>query len=167
MKYHQTVYDDGRNQYIVERNHRSRRAPDGDATDLEMSLCPLALRIHGITSSKSLLSSNSRSYPYLKASSRHEKSVSRDGLAKESKISSAVVVATALQRPTTNTIETCSPASQRWVELTPPPTPRLRRLSSPEIPDLDVAPFCACDEANLVAYCTACKKKGDSRSDWY
>jgi hypothetical protein len=45
---------------------------------------------------------------------------------------------------------------------TPPPTPRLARLSTPDFSDLDEAPFCDCGiEAHVVKRCTACSKELD------
>ncbi|CAN9433972.1 unnamed protein product [Alternaria sp. RS040] len=43
---------------------------------------------------------------------------------------------------------------------TPPPTPRLSRLSTPEFDDMDEAPFCGCGvEAHVVKRCTKCRKE--------
>jgi hypothetical protein len=43
---------------------------------------------------------------------------------------------------------------------TPPPTPRLNRLSTPEFDDMDEAPFCGCDvEVHVVKRCTKCRKE--------
>jgi hypothetical protein len=45
---------------------------------------------------------------------------------------------------------------------TPPPTPRLARLSTPDFSDLDEATFCDCGiEAHVVKRCTACSKELD------
>jgi hypothetical protein len=45
---------------------------------------------------------------------------------------------------------------------TPPPTPRLARLSTPDFSDLDEAPFCDCGiEAHVVKRCKACSKELD------
>lgn len=47
--------------------------------------------------------------------------------------------------------------SKAHEESTPPPTPRVRRLSTPDLPDLAEAPFCGCGfEAPVVKYCTRC-----------
>jgi hypothetical protein len=51
---------------------------------------------------------------------------------------------------------------QTSAEPTPPPTPRLARLSTPDFSDLDEAPFCDCGiEAHVVKRCTACSKELD------
>lgn len=43
---------------------------------------------------------------------------------------------------------------------TPPPTPRLARLSTPDFPDLDEAGFCDCGiDAHVVRRCTSCNKE--------
>jgi hypothetical protein len=45
---------------------------------------------------------------------------------------------------------------------TPPPTPRLARLATPDLSDLDEAPFCDCSaEAHVVKRCTACSSELD------
>jgi hypothetical protein len=41
--------------------------------------------------------------------------------------------------------------------LTPPPTPRIGRLATPDLPELEAFPFChCCEERNIVKYCTSC-----------
>lgn len=41
--------------------------------------------------------------------------------------------------------------------LTPPPTPKIERLPSPELDDLEDRPFCnCCIEAHAVKYCASC-----------
>ncbi|KAF1940673.1 hypothetical protein EJ02DRAFT_225415 [Clathrospora elynae] len=45
---------------------------------------------------------------------------------------------------------------------TPPQTPRLARLSTPDLSDLDEALFCECGvQANVVRCCTSCNKEVD------
>jgi hypothetical protein len=44
-------------------------------------------------------------------------------------------------------------------ELTPPPTPHLQRLSTPELPDLESTSFCPCCQPVAEQLCTLCKKK--------
>ena len=45
---------------------------------------------------------------------------------------------------------------------TPPPTPRLKRLPTPELPGLDEAPFCDCGVGeHIVKRCTVCSKEVD------
>ncbi|KAF2497829.1 hypothetical protein BU16DRAFT_326352 [Lophium mytilinum] len=39
----------------------------------------------------------------------------------------------------------------------PPPTPKMGRLPTPDIPDLDEKPFCnCCEESSRFKYCTSC-----------
>ncbi|ORY11616.1 hypothetical protein BCR34DRAFT_317995 [Clohesyomyces aquaticus] len=46
--------------------------------------------------------------------------------------------------------------------LTPPPTPKIGRLPTPELPDLDERPFCdCCVEAHVAKYCASCRCKLD------
>ncbi|PVI03230.1 hypothetical protein DM02DRAFT_265998 [Periconia macrospinosa] len=41
--------------------------------------------------------------------------------------------------------------------MTPPPTPRMERLSTPDLEDLDLRPFCdCCTGMNHVKYCASC-----------
>jgi hypothetical protein len=45
----------------------------------------------------------------------------------------------------------------------PPPTPRLTRLPSPELSDLDERPFCECGvNAHVIKTCKTCEKSQDS-----
>lgn len=47
-------------------------------------------------------------------------------------------------------------------EPTPPPTPRLTRLPTPELPDLKEAPFCDCGVGvHVVKRCRICNKEVD------
>lgn len=47
-------------------------------------------------------------------------------------------------------------------EPTPPPTPRMFRLPTPELPDLKEAPFCNCGvRRHVVKRCTTCSKEVD------
>lgn len=40
---------------------------------------------------------------------------------------------------------------------TPPPTPKVDRLPTPELPELDDSPFCdCCVEVHVVKYCASC-----------
>jgi hypothetical protein len=51
---------------------------------------------------------------------------------------------------------------QKSAGPTPPPTPRLARLATPDLSDLDEAPFCNCGvEAHVVKRCTACSRELD------
>ncbi|USP81050.1 uncharacterized protein yc1106_08324 [Curvularia clavata] len=47
-------------------------------------------------------------------------------------------------------------------EPTPPPTPRMLRLPTPELPDLKEAPFCNCGiRGHVVKRCRTCSKEVD------
>lgn len=47
-------------------------------------------------------------------------------------------------------------------EPTPPPTPRLSRLPTPELPELKEAPFCDCGiKSHMVKRCRTCRKEVD------
>jgi hypothetical protein len=49
--------------------------------------------------------------------------------------------------------------------LTPPPTPRLARLLTPDLSDPDEAPFCDCGaDAHVIRRCTSCNKEATLRS---
>jgi hypothetical protein len=54
---------------------------------------------------------------------------------------------------------------QEHVELTPPPTPRLSRLETPELSDLEDTPFCDCGaDAYILKRCTCCGLEISSRA---
>lgn len=59
--------------------------------------------------------------------------------------------------------ESQGPHRQYWTEVsTPPSTPRPRRLSTPELSDIEDRPFCYCDsQKNVVMYCTSCRRQVD------
>jgi hypothetical protein len=164
-KHYQTVYDDGRSRYIVERRRHAKVVHGGDATDILRSSHLPVLSGNAETLPERLSPCGSRSYPSTKVSSGKDGLAPRDCHTKKS--SSTVVVTSAALKPNGTKINEGNSSPQKWIELTPPPTPRLRRLSSPELSDLEDAPFCECDGAALVKYCTACKKEADPCSKWF
>lgn len=56
------------------------------------------------------------------------------------------------------------PLQQDWVEVsTPPPTPSIRRLSTPELSDTEDRPFCDCStQKHVVRYCSSCRREADT-----
>jgi hypothetical protein len=153
-KHHQTVYDDGRRQYIVERRRRADTVLEADAVDFRHRVSSKVSQRDAMTSSEHLLSSFSRSYPSTKDSAISGSLASRDGLSKKSNTSRAVVITTAVS----NILEK-NLASETWANPTPPPTPRMKRLPTPELSDLDETPFCPCDDPTTQAYCRSCRKQ--------
>jgi hypothetical protein len=161
---HQTVYDDGRNRCIVESRRRSKTARNVDTDHLGRS------RVWSKPASK-VMASPERVQPggslnpssTVSSSKSDGLAPSRDGYSKPSFSKPRTVVIVAQTPNSTNPkfydkIST----SQNWLEPTPPPTPRLGRLPSPELSDLEETPFCECDEITRRRYCNSCKKEVDS-----
>jgi hypothetical protein len=146
-KHHQTVYDDGRSQYIVERRRRSDTVLGANVMDLRHRISPASLQ-------KITPSTSSRSYTTSKDSAIRGNLSSCDGLGKKPSTSKAVVITTA-----TSSIAEKSMALETWANPTPPPTPRITRLPTPDLSDLDETPFCYCDDSTMRAYCRSCRKQ--------
>jgi hypothetical protein len=55
------------------------------------------------------------------------------------------------------------PRRQYWTEVsTPPSTPRIRRLSTPELSGAEDTPFCDCNnQREVVRCCTSCRRQVD------
>jgi hypothetical protein len=153
-KHHQTVYDDGRSQYIVERRRRSDTVLGANTIDSRHRISSRVSQRATMTSSEHLLSSSSRSYPSSKDSAVSGNLASRDGLSKKSNTSRAVVITTG-----TSNIAEKNLASETWASLTPPPTPRMKRLPTPELSELDETSFCYCDDPTTQVYCRSCRKQ--------
>jgi hypothetical protein len=166
----QTVYDDGRSRCIVESRRRSQMVRDIEPNHIEHSsvwsipysdMMETPSRPHlGRSQSPCSASSSMRSPRGGLAPSRDE-----DAKPLSSKTKPVVIVPASF-----GTIELSDAkrngTSQHWIEPTPPPTPRLRRLSTPELSDLGDVPFCECDEVVLRRYCTSCRKDVDPLTKW-
>jgi hypothetical protein len=160
-KHHQTVYDDGRSQYIIERRRRSDTVLGANAVNLRRRASSKVSQRDTMTTSENLLSSTPRSYPSSKDAAISRNLAARDGLGKKSGAHRAVVITTA-----TPNITGKHKASDTWVDPTPPPTPRMKRLPTPELSDLGEEPFCYCDDPTTVTYYRACKRQTGSGTGW-
>ena len=57
-------------------------------------------------------------------------------------------------------LETYNESRKTTMMLTPPPTPKIERLPTPELPDLHDSVFCECCATNpAVRYCACCGEK--------
>jgi hypothetical protein len=167
-KLHQTVYDDGRSRCIVEFRRRSKMVRDIDANHIGQSAQWPKPERNVMESPKCRYSSGSQNPSPAASSTRREGlAAPRDGYAKlSSRKTRTVVIVPVSSKMNGPNFERSFGGSKQWIEPTPPPTPRLRRLPSPELSDLDEAPFCECDEAALKRYCNACKKDIDPLMEW-
>ncbi|KAF2470564.1 uncharacterized protein BDR25DRAFT_355052 [Lindgomyces ingoldianus] len=78
------------------------------------------------------------------------------GLGHPSKGSKAKAVIFQKTKPAKTTEEQGLKSHEISTLLTPPPTPKIKRLPTPELPDLDGSPFCdCCIEAHVIKYCTS------------
>jgi hypothetical protein len=158
---YQTVYDDGRSRCIVEARRRPGVARNTDSKDLEHFYARSSIDGRTMESPQRSSPSVQSSYPSLEVPSFKSEGLvlSRDkGLKPYHKSPRRVIIVPAASRPCISKSEGQASASQKWVEPTPPPTPRLGRRPTPELSDLDEAPFCECDQAIVVKCCAACKK---------
>ncbi|EAT85132.1 hypothetical protein SNOG_07666 [Parastagonospora nodorum SN15] len=133
----QTVYDDGHGRYIVASRQRPQIVRRTDAADNRHSRYPASRKpsnSEGLAPSREVcVEQQSPKYPR------------------------KVVVIPALSKPVNPALRVERSTLQRWAEPTPPPTPRSGRLPSPELSDLEEAPFCECDEAIMPKCCASCK----------
>jgi hypothetical protein len=160
--HYQTVYDDGRGRYIVECRRRSGKFQCTDAKDEGSNHRSSNQFSDAIMSRERLPLSGSLRHPSSKSTRLGDAKSSRDNFSSGrslKKTHSAIVI---VNTPASRAQDTRSEikASSKWTEPTPPPTPRLGRLSTPELSDLDEAPFCDCDnQAAMMKYCALCKKE--------
>jgi hypothetical protein len=161
-RHSQTVYDDGRSCCIVESRRRPRIVRGTNAADIERPQSGSALERGHFESAEHPSPRESAEHPTSRPPSykNEDLALSRDRRVKwvspKCPRKVVVVLASARSRAVKPVVENV--VWHRWAELTPPPTPRLERLPSPELSDLDEAPFCECDETAVKKYCISCKK---------
>ncbi|OAG06941.1 uncharacterized protein CC84DRAFT_631194 [Paraphaeosphaeria sporulosa] len=159
--YRQTDYQNGKAIQVVESR---RRAP---VTSMSMS----AQEVHALAplSPKNQTSSSSRSHKISSQQSQHQ-STSTPSLPNQyghvtprsspkTKARSQVVIVQ-------GSVSVAVDFRKRDVAIglaTPPPTPRIARLPTPELEDLDERPLCnCCTGAQIVKYCARCGCELDS-----
>jgi hypothetical protein len=152
----QTVYDDGHGCYIVASRQRPQMVRRTDAAGNGRSQSRPIRRNEIVEVEERLSSRESPRYP------ASRKPCNSEGLApsrevcveqQSPKYPRKVVVIPASLKPVNPALGVELSTLQRWAEPTPPPTPRLGRLPSPELSGLEEAPFCECDEATMPEYC--------------
>jgi hypothetical protein len=166
----QTVYDDGRSRCIVESRRRSQMVRDIEVNHIEhSSIWSIPDRAMMKTPNRPYLgrmqspcsvASSTRSLREGLASPRD-----RDAKPLSNKTKAVVIIPVSFGTKELSVTKR-NGTSQHWVEPTPPPTPRLRRLPTPELSDLGDAPFCECDEVALRRYCNSCRKDMDPLTEW-
>ncbi|KAH7361251.1 hypothetical protein BKA66DRAFT_573599 [Pyrenochaeta sp. MPI-SDFR-AT-0127] len=166
-KYRQTVYYDDAGWHVAESCRRSRVDPDvlpAPNTHLDWTLFPVqdapaSLKLRPVDAS-------SRSSPF-------GSDIEKTGLAmhvtsakrRSCKVKPKVVIVDEARKQ-------CGPRSsktktnlQAYSDRTPPLAPRLRRLTTPDLPDLDESPFCNCGVgAHVIKLCASCNKGFEDRS---
>lgn len=162
-RYRQTVYHDGAGRQIAECRRRSGLVqkvkaptttrqdwilyPASDATEDRQSSLPHASVSHNRSSSSSLHGGLAPHVTKVKRSS---------------KVRPKAVVIVTSSKPTEAKQSSVKKSFHQGAELTPPPTPRIERLPSPDLSDLDDAPFCNCGiHAHIVKFCVLCNTKVD------
>ncbi|KAH8624437.1 hypothetical protein IG631_21176 [Alternaria alternata] len=161
-EYRQTTYHDGSNVQIAEsRRHRwadwKVEPPVQGYTDFV--LYPKGDEDSYSQSSFEQVSSQSHPAPRRKvaepSSELHVTYAKRS-----SKVRSKSVILHTEAKSSEGLLWKTKTAMNSFAGPTPPPTPRLSRLSTPEFDDMDEAPFCGCDvEAHVVKRCTKCRKE--------
>ncbi|KAF2829770.1 hypothetical protein CC86DRAFT_174687 [Ophiobolus disseminans] len=158
----QTVYDDGGGQYIVECRRRSSMIHHADAKDAGRRRHTRPTAANVLISQESLSSLKLRGNASIKVSSSWNAKPSRDGSSsrRSNKAQSSAIVVIATSKPVVTSIREKIQAPSAWARSSPPPTPRLGRLETPELSDLDEAPFCNCGMASNT-YCKSCKQEAN------
>jgi hypothetical protein len=157
----QTVYDDGHSRCIVEARQRPGMARGTNSKDIGYLHARSSMDGRMMKSPEQSSPDVQSGYPSLEApsSKREGLALSREkGPKPYHKRSRKVIIVPAASRSYTPKSEQQASASQKWVEPTPPPTPRLGRLPTPELSNLDEAPFCECDQTVVVRFCELCKR---------
>lgn len=165
VAHHQTVYNSDRGHCIVEGRSRMVRAAKAPSS---ASACRPATSLSHATPTQERHSAvGFVNFPSPPASPRECPGLAPHvTFAKHSHKPKVVVVAS--PRMSSKQLPGDDSAFKGWEEPTPPPTPRLGRLPTPDLSDLEDAPFCGCDsKATIVRYCTSCKKHAEPCSSWF
>ncbi|OAL49952.1 hypothetical protein IQ07DRAFT_42138 [Pyrenochaeta sp. DS3sAY3a] len=161
-RYRQTVYHDGAGRHIAECCRRSglvQKVKAPTTTHQDWILYPASDATEhrqGSPSHASLPHNRSPSSSYHGGLAPHVTKVKRSSKARPK----AVVIVTS-SKPAEAKQSSIKMSFHQGAELTPPPTPRMERLPSLDLSDLD-APFCNCGiHAHIVKFCAFCNTKVD------
>lgn len=165
-KYRQTVYHDGAGRQIAECRRRTSlvqkvKAPTTTYQDwiLYPASGPIEHR-QGSSPEISLPRTRSTSTAFHDGLAPHVTKVKRS-----SKLRSKPVVVVTSSKRLEKSQESIKMSFHQEAEPTPPPTPRIARLQSPDLADFDDAPFCSCGiNAHIVKLCVCCNAKVDIQS---
>lgn len=155
---YQTVYDNGSDRCIVERRRRSRRVTETVVEARRGGPRSQTPASSTETLPELLTPLRTRSYPSSRSSSKSTSLARSRGASVAKAMTKTTVIITTHQMTQQRPKQDAAAPSRIQSEPTPPPTPRLERLPTPELSDLDEAPFCDCDKTALMTYCTSCKK---------
>lgn len=166
-KYRQTVYHDGAGRHVAEsccRSRVDRNVKSAPTTGLDWTLYPvqnepMPPKRRPVDTSPRKPSSESDSE--MSGLAEHVTSAKRRSCAVRPKV---VIIDEARQRCVSR-INKTRILLQAPSDLTPPPTPRLRRLATPDLSDLDESPFCDCGVgSHVITLCTSCTKEFETCS---
>ncbi|KAF1851777.1 uncharacterized protein K460DRAFT_41191 [Cucurbitaria berberidis CBS 394.84] len=157
-KYRQTIYHNDAGHHIAESRRRSRvvrRVEPAPTAYCDWILYPTT----NATSSSRIHLVDASPHPTSSASSSRNTSLATHVTTAKpsSNVRPKAVIVIEEQQSVETGRNRKQPPLQTSVVLTPPPTPRMDRLPTPDFLDLDEAPFCDCGvEAHIVKFCTSC-----------
>ncbi|CAO2651198.1 Nn.00g094950.m01.CDS01 [Neocucurbitaria sp. VM-36] len=165
-RYRQTVYHSGAGRHIAEARRRSRGAhkfEPATTANVDWVLYPTYDPPSSLHSRSVVASPHHPSSVTSSGTTSLAKHVTSTKRSSDVKPKATVIVDV---RQSIGTVsDTLKPSFQKSPILTPPPTPRMERLPTPDLSDLDAVPLCDCGvEAHVVKFCTSCKTVSDSRS---
>ncbi|KAF1835779.1 hypothetical protein BDW02DRAFT_495117 [Decorospora gaudefroyi] len=161
--YRQTMYHDGAGLRIAESRRRSgmvRKVEPSAQAYVDFVLYPAN---DAETSLRSHPDEVEQHHPASRAATGESRSRSHVTFAKRSsKIRAKPVIVHGIAKSTETLSDKTKASLQTSADPTPPPTPRPARLSTPDLSELDEAPFCDCGfEPHVVKRCATCGKTVD------
>ena len=158
-QYRQTVYHDGAGRHIAESRRRPRavrKLQPATTANPDWVLYPTN---NASPSPYSRSANASRDYPSSVSSGKTGVAPHVTSAKRSSNINPKTIVIVDARQSTKIVADELKPSIQIPAVLTPPPTPKIERLPTPDFHDLDEAPFCNCGvEAHIVKFCTTCNK---------
>ncbi|KAF2257350.1 hypothetical protein BU26DRAFT_42352 [Trematosphaeria pertusa] len=150
--YRQIDYYDGKVLRISESRRRSHVTSSQPPLPAGQIYSPVS---HG----DAVLSSPISTSPGIRhgASSSERDLGSRRHVTSESRKAKAIIIQNPIPRKVVDVEENPRLRTESPNMPTPPATPRIERLPTPDLSDLDETPFCdCCIEAHVVKYCASC-----------